>query len=478
LLGIFESGEISTAEAAAAWGVEDRLALAHLSELIDLSLVRQVDAVTLRLHPLLADYARAMAEHLATEERTSAHCRVADYLFRIAPRPPRSISDMAIVLRSHYHAAAARDHDRVNRVYPWFTDGEMNVAVPGFLIDHGQHHTLVVHQRLALDLSEGYEAVVRSFLLYRLGDALQSVGELAEAEERMQQAVRLMEGPDADDDGRAIGLAKFLMGLGQVQAQLGKLDEAAVTLQRAVDYDRKMDAEGKVLGAHQSALIGLLQLADLFAQSNRPDGGDRAERICRDVHAEAMQHGDAQVAIMALARLANQFERTDPEQALEIIRAAKQINEGCPHALEGRQGARYARLLATSAMTLAFNGKQALDDALGWLRLAIVNAGRCDARQELGHALYQLGNLFEHYHLFGHDTPLLAAWACYALSESYMRENDAGSPLNAQFRIDERVAPRIEEGRRAAAAIAVEADPWALIDAELSPRVLGWRPTP
>jgi tetratricopeptide (TPR) repeat protein len=477
LLGIFQPGEISTAEAVAAWAADDTPARAHLDELIDLSLIRLVDAVTLRLHPLLFDYAREMTERLTPEEQTSAHCRVADYLFRIAPRPPHNLRDMAIVLRSHLHAAKARDRDRSSRVYPWFNDGDVHVAVPSFLLDHGQHRTLVIHERLQLEFAKDSSAWARSFALFGLGEALLAARELPEAEERMQQAVGLMKGPDVDADGRAIGLAKFLMGLGQVQAQLGKLDAAEATFRHAVDFDRKV-AAGGVSGAREGALIGLLQLADLLAQSNRPNGDDQAERISRDVYAEAAQHGSAQVAVMALTRLARQFVQSDPAQALKALRVAQQVGKDRPEAFAGRQGARYARLLAESAKTLVFNGQPALDDTLALLCLAIGNAGRCGAQQELGQALYQLGNLFEHYHLIGREPPLVAAWACYTLSEAYTRDYETGSPLNAQFRIEERIVPRIEKAQHTTAAAAVVADPWGLIDAALAPHALGWRPDP
>ena len=479
LLGIFEPGNITSAEAAAAWNVDDRLALAHLNQLIDLSLARQVAVDLLCLHPLLADYALEMAEHLAPEERTNAHCRVADHLFRIAPRPPRNMHDMAIVLRSHNHAAQACDRVRAERVFPWFKgDMDRSVAVPGFLIDHGLHRLNLFHHRLKFKLSEGDSAYARSYQFYWLGQALDRAGELAEAEEHLQIAVELIESPEVDDEGRAIGLSKFLMGLGQLQAQLGELDKAEATFQRAIDFDRKTDIAGGVVGAHQGALIGLLQLADVFAQSVRPDGGEQAERICRDVYAEALEHGEAQVAIMALARLASQLEQTNPKQALEYIRVAKRISKARPDAFADRQGARYACLLAVCTMQLTLSGNSALDDALNWFCLAIGNAGRCEARQELGHALYQLGNLFEHYFLIDLESPLVVAWACYALSETYTKENEGGSPLNAQFRIDERIIPCIEESNRAAAAAAVATDPWGLIDAELSPYALGWRPAP
>jgi tetratricopeptide (TPR) repeat protein len=476
LLGIFKVGDIYTAEAAAAWDADEQQARDHLNQLLDLSLVRLIDPVTIQLHPLLADYAKAMLENYNQEERISAHCRVADHLFQAIPRPLQSLSDMAVLLRSHYHAAMARDRERADRVYPWFDDGTNNIAVSGFLIDHGQKHALVELRRQDLQFSENASAWSRSFEYFYLGDALRDTGQFDEAEECMLQAVKLMEAPDIDEHSQSLGLGKFLMGLGQIQAQMGKLDEAEASFQQMVDFDRKIQASGEVVGAHDGALIGLLQLADLYAQSTKPDGIKQTERICRAVYDEARQYGIASIAIMALARLTNLYEQPDPDQALETLNLATEIGKTSANAFSGRQGARYARYLAESAAVLALNGKPALENALDLLCHAISNAGQSDAWQELGQALYQLGNLFEHYFIVGRDSPLTAAWACYALSGSYLKENEGGSPLNAQFRINERIVPRIEEANRASAAEAVVADPWGLIETALSPRKLDWRP--
>lgn len=478
LLGIFKAGNIFTAEAASAWQADEHQALACLNQLIDLSLVSLLDRVTIRLHPLLADYARAMLENRGQDERIAASCRVCDYLFQAIPRPLQTLSDMATLLRSHYHAAMAGDSERAGRVYPWFDDGSTNIAVSGFLMDHGQFHSLAELRRRHLRFSENRSAWSRSFEYFHLGEALSYTGELKEAEECLLQAVTLMDGPGIDENDQSLGLGKFLMGLGQIQAQMGKLDDAEASFQRMVDFDRRIQAGGKVTGAHDGALTGLLQLADLHAQSARPDGSSQAERLSRAVYSEAGQYGLAHIAVMALARLTNLYERANPEQALATLHLAREIGESSPAAFSGRQGARYARRLAESAAALALNGKPALEDALELLCQAISNAGQSEAWQELGHALYQLGNLFEHYFLIGRESPLTAAWACYALSEAYLKENEGGSPLHAQSRIEQRIIPRIAEPDRAAAAAAVAAEPWGLIEAELSPRRLGWRPGP
>lgn len=479
LLGIFPAGSISTAEITAAWNADNTQSLEQLNQLVDLSLIRPVDSVSIRLHPLLADYAREMSNELFGDEKISAHQRVADYVFNAAPRPPRTLSDISFVLRSHFHAASAGDHERAERVYPWFprVNGEVTsdtvqpVAIPGFLIDHGQYQTHLLHERLGLELMKESSPWARSFAVFHVGEASMRTGELNEAEEYFKQAVTLIE----NEDGREIGLSKFLMALGQAQAQMGKLDEALASFQRSVDFDRKVDAEGGVVGAHSGALISMLGMADVLGASDKAESLDQANRICQQVHAEAIEHHKSDIAIMALTRLVDFFRQTDPQQSVDLLRQAKQIAQMSPNALAGRQGARYARLLGENAMNLATSQQPTLEDALDWLCLAIAHSGECEAWQELGYALYDLGNLLEHILING-EPPLLASWACYSLCESYLRETEGGSARNAQFRIDERIMPRIEESQRAEAAASVAADPWGLIDAALSPRSTGWRP--
>lgn len=474
LLGCFEPGPIATAEAAAAWGVADAPALALVNELIDLSFARPLDAVTLELHPLLHDYAREKLQALEVAERNAAHCRVADYLFGIAARPPRTLPEMRVVLRSHRHAAAAGDRERASRVFPWFGEPGASVAVPGFLIDHGQHLTHLAHERLQHALGDGDAAWARAWSCYRLGDALAGAGETMEARQRLEEAVSLIEGPDVDDDGRVIGLSKFLMRLGQVQVQLGDMRAAESALRRAVEIDRESAQSGHVVGAFAGALIGMLQLADLHAQDGAAEAMQSAERICRDVAADASAAGDAHVAVMALARLARYYQDGKPEKAAACVRHARELGEADAGAFEGRQGARYARLLADTAANLAYQGAAMLDDALSLYHVAVHAAGAAGAAQELGQALYQLGNLFEHYALLGLEPPLAAAWACYSLADQYTRDAEGGPPLNAIHRIEQRIAPRVEESQRREIAATVRTEPWRLIEEALqAPRSPG-----
>lgn len=475
LLGIFPPGPISTAEVAAAWGADEAQALVWLNELIDLSLLRLDGPVTLGLHPLLADYAAELAGGLAPDARRLAHCRVADHLFEVAPRPPRSVAEIDIVLRSHFHAAQAGDRERSHRVYPWFGDVNAQIAVPGFLIDHGLYDTNVRHERLEFDLRGDASPWARAWASFQLGETLQRAGLLVESEQRIRDAVNLMETSCDDARAQAVGLSKFLMVLGQVSAQLGKFDAAEAAIRRSVDIDRQTDALGGVSGAREGALIGLLQLADLYAGSGRPDGGEECLRICREVSLEAEQHGAADVVVMACERIVRLVWRSDPAYALEILRATRQFGAEHPAAFAGRQGARYARRLAETARDMALSRIVSPEEALDFFRLAISSAGSAGARQELGQALYHLGNLFEHYFLIDRESPLAAAWACYALSEAYLRETEGGSPLNAQFRIESRIMPRLGDDAAPTAA-AVRDDPWGLIDAACGGDGAGWRP--
>ncbi len=475
LLGLFELGELSTSEAAAAWQFGNDTALQILNEFVDLSLVRFVDPVTIHLHPLLADYAQEKAQELSEAERTAAHQRIADHLFDRAPRPPRMLADLRYVLRSHIHAAAALDRERAKRVYPWFGEGGAATPIPGFLIDRGQYRTRVRHERIELALARDFAPWSRAWLIYRLAEALRGAGELAEARERVSEAIAIMDCPEVDDDGRAIGLSKFLTLAGQIDFLLGDYAGAEAAYRRAIDQDRKLDATGQVSGALSGALINLLQLGDLLQRRDANDDESKAAKIFVDVLEEAKTRGEAPVAIMAEDRLARQNAQTRPLYSLQCTREALAIAAANSRAFAGRQGARYARQLGDTAAQLALNGHDTIDDALALLVLAIHNAGKADAQQELGAALYELGNFFEHFHLLDREAPLAAAWAAYALADRFTQETEGSAP-NAAWRVENRIAPRVAAEERTSMAAAVEKDPWGLIDNALAPLSVGWRP--
>ncbi|HSV68550.1 MAG TPA: NB-ARC domain-containing protein [Methylibium sp.] len=476
LLGLFEPGEIEAGEAAAAWGCDAAAAQALLDELFDLSLAQPVDAGRLRLHPLLADYAQEQAAARPADERRVAHGRIADHWFERAPRPPRSIAELRPVLRSHWHAGAAGDGDRAARVYPWFGEGDAQISVKGLLTGRGQYALHVKHQRVALALLADSSAYARMWGHYFLGDALLSADRHAEAAQELARAVAMLDAEDMDEDARTISEGKFVSALGHARRLMGDVAGAEQAYRRAVAHDRRLVAGGGVLGALNGALIAQLQIGDLRASTGVEADREQALTLFRDTFDEALREGEANVAVMAAERLARACRQRDAAEALHFVQAARGIGAQAEHAFGGRQGARYARQLATVAVDLAYDGEPALDDALVLLALAIVNAGRSDAALELGAALYELGNLFEHYHLLDREAPLAASWACYSLCEACTAEHEDGTPLSAQERIRTRLVPRMDAAAQAAAEAAVAADPWALIDAALAPYALNWRP--
>jgi tetratricopeptide (TPR) repeat protein len=475
-LGLFQPGVITAAEAAAAWQRDELAAAGLLDALFDLSLAAPVEGAALRLHPLLADYAQEKSEALDPDERRAAHCRVADHWSERAPRPPRSMAELQPVLRAHWHAGQAGDAERADRVYPWFGEGQAQINVKGFLSGRGQYRLHVKHQRIDFTLKQALSAYARMWAHYFLGDVLREAGAIAEASQHFEQALAMLEGPDMDEDARTLGHAKFVSALADTRRRLGDLAGAEQAYRRSVEYDRRLAERGGVSGALTNALIGLLQIGDLQAGGADSTGTARAIETYRSTFDEAVREGEAVVAVMAADRLARLYRQTDDALAAEFVRHARHIGEQAPHAFGGRQGARYARQLGQTAIDLAFNGVEVLDDALWLLAAAIASAGRSDGELERGFALYALGNLFEHYHLLDRDAPLAAAWACYERSETCTSEAEDGAPLNAMERVHTRIAPRIDAADRADVEHAVATDPWALIDAALAPHRLGWRP--
>lgn len=471
-LGLFQPGDISTAEVASAWEAETQKALEQLNALADLSLVQQVDAVTVRLHPLLEDYAAEKAQELPEPERIATHQSIADHLYAGAPSPSRTMADLRYVLRSHYHAGAALDRPRAERVYPWFEKHGEKVAVKGFLIDRGQPHTHAKHERIHWALLKDASLWARTWATYRLGEVLAEAGELAEARQHLEAALTLLDSPELDADSRVLGRSKFLMKLGHVRAQLGDLDGAVETMREMVEEDRTTVERGNVGGARSGALIGLLQLGDLIAQSGRSDRETESTRIYQDVSAEADRTGEAQAFVMAASRLAQVFAPADPVRARSHIQAARIVGEQRSEAFAGRQGARYARLLAATAAELTFTGEAMADDVLALLVSAIERASDADAQTEKGYALYALGNFLEHAHLLDRETPLGAVWACYSLATTCVAEHEDGAPLNSQERIDCRISPRIPAAERGAIEAAVAQDPWTLINSAIAPFTL------
>ena len=473
LLGIFEPGGIGIDEAAAAWGLDAAAARPLVNALLDLSLAQLFDARTLRLHPLLADYAALRRDELAADEQQAAHRRVADHLFAVAPRPPESLAEIDVVLRSHRHAVRCGDADRARRVWPWFGQAnQSSTSIPGLLIARGLVRRHVEQERLDFELSAGYAPWARAWALYRLGDVLLQGGLVREAVSTLQQAVDLMASPEIDDDGRVIGYAKFQLALGHALAAQGQADRAAQAYQGAHDQDLRSAQRGGVVGARSGALIARLQMIDLqWARSDEASHAQAAE-AARQVFDEAERDGDGRVAVMAAARLAQALANSAPDEAVHWLQAAWDMGERFPGALQGQQGARYARQLAEAAVALSYNGLVDADAALRGLTLAVQRSRASGMVRLACESLYSLGNFLEHQHLLDRAPQLAAAWAAYALSDEVVREAEFGAPRNGAERIATRIAPRVDEAERDAVAAAVAADAWGVLAAAVAPHRL------
>lgn len=470
LLGLFERGDIGCGEAAAAWGVDEPAAQALVNALLDLSLAQLADARTLRLHPLLADDAATRADALPEADRVAAHQRVADHHFDAVPGAPTGLADVLRVLRSHRHAVLAGDRDRAARVWPWFgREGSAKTAMPAELQARGLLARHVEHQRLAYRLLMQAEPWARCWAAYRLGDALLGAGKVDEADRWFDEALRLIESPAVDDDGRALGLSKFLIASGHAKAALGRLPDAEQAYRRAYETDRALARQGTVIGAHDGAMVALLQLADLQRASDDDTLRERGIALVREVFGEAMQAGRATSAWMAAQRMADSLAASRPDEAAGWLHRAWAIAEKAPAAASGEPGARYANRLADTACQLCLNGELPLNVTLAGITLAVRLARGAGSASETSRALQLLGGLLEHLFLLDLDSPLDAAWAAYQLSDDALRDVDFDRPHHGADRIAQRIRPRVAPDRRDAVAAAVAADPWGVLAAAVAP---------
>jgi hypothetical protein len=179
---------------------------------------------------------------------------------------------------------------------------------------------------------------------------------------------------------------------------------------------------------------------------------------------------------MALYRLAVLDMPGDPASARRWIEQALGLDSPKGDAFGGRQGAMYARQLGQMARTLALAGDAPIDMAHALLAVAIREAGKADARLELGVALYLLGDCFERGPSFKRLTALAAAWACYDRADDVLRDVEGGADVPAQQALEQRIRPQWDLQGQAAVARAVALDPWRMIDDALAPRRLDWRP--
>jgi tetratricopeptide (TPR) repeat protein len=472
-LGLFEARDLGMAEVAAAWGLSPAEARPALDALLDLSLLRTVAPSSFRLHPLLHDYAAERARVLGADVRREVHRRVAEHHLAQISAPPRTLAELAPALHAHWHAAAAGDRELARRAYPWLAVGPgPSMAVPAFLIDRGQRALHLRHERLHHALGSDDPPWARCVAERHLAQVMLDAGEAAEATRHLEEAVRLLDSDAVDDDQRVLSLGSTLMAAGRAHASAGNLDRAEALLQRAVAWDRAVEAGGTTIGAGEGACIAQLQLADLQQQR-----GDRtaARATALDAARRAAAAGYAQPAAMALQRLV-QLDRADtPAAAVHWIDQALVMVEQSGRTFAGRQGARYARLLGEAAADLALAGHASGSQAQRLLAIAIRSAGEAGAVVERGWALVRLGQWLERVVGDNLQVTLGGAWACYEVAAGDLADLDEAAVVIADIRqrLQAPVWSRLDNPARAALAEAVAADAWSVIDAALSPGAVG-----
>ncbi len=489
LLGIFPGAELLTGEIAAAWNEDDDGVRGGLGELLDLSLLRQVDAVTVRLHPLVKDFAGEKAgagdpdqesspgsqgSILSADDRREAHLRVADYHVGRATPVPKRWQEIQPVLSSHIHACAAWDRERARRVFPWFG----SVAVPGFLIDRGYLTPRIHHLGLDVELSREEGPITEAYARYWHADALGEAGRNAEAVAELERSLELIAAlPDQTVAVIPAARGKFSYRLGQILAESGDLEGAREAYSVALEDDRAM-------GQGANALTTLLQIGDLWLKQGDAEGEARARGVFQDARNQAREGGHREQEVMALSRLADRLKQEDPERALECVDEALRLDGPAPYpsgtsttsAFASRQGARYAvylgRIAAEILRARPLELIRGLALALHAYVIAIRRAADADAVVQQAQALHWMGHLFEHLFLVpGQEPEDLAAAACYAHATHMVETMETPPAINPRERLESRVAPRLDDAQKEALARSLEEHPLALIQ-EAIDRVL------
>jgi len=472
-LGIFPHNDMLTGEIASAWG-SDEGALEGLSELIDLSVLHQIDEVTVRLHPLLKDFAAEKLRDIDQAQQIAAHQRVFEFHFERAPEKPIKTRDIQPVLAAHHHAWKAADRERAKRVFPWFTKSDSatatSTAVPGFLIDHGYRITLVHHYEMELDLAKNGNVTAHAWAEYRLGDALASIGDLESALTHLKEALAMSENSDLSEDAKIMDRAKFSYRAGQVSVEVGDYHGAISAYNTALEMDRKMGQTG-------NELITMLQIADLHLMRNELDDYDTAIETIRATRELARSEHRPEEEVMALTRLADLTAQYDSATCVQHIKEALALdnsekknlldsNTSFPtSAFSGRQGAKYASALGKIAAGLAFNGDLSMVQAtLTAYSLAIKYAGDANSWYEQSMALYWLGNFFENLFLVdGYEAERSAAWACYSIAEKTIQGMELQPGINPRERIETRILPQMDNEEKQRLATSIQSEPLAIV---------------
>lgn len=421
-LGLLAPEDLLLDAVARVAGLAKDAAAPALSRLVDLSLLQQAGPHTYRIHPLLHDFAREQSATFSEELRREGFARASDYFYELAGqlgRSPASMDEIRPVLRSHHYAAAARDHERAKRVYPWYGD----VAVPGFLIQNGYSLTLLRLCEAELSMADTGPQV--AYAAHQLGQLESDLGRYADAIRHLRVSLDLYR-----KEGFDLMVSKLSYILAQAHQAAGDCQPAIAAFLEAIAVDRKIENT-----AGES--LALVHIGDCYLSMGDAPG---AVEYYRQACALAENHGDHREQAIVLIRLAGLYLPADPSLAGEYLDRALALK-----AYQGWDGARLLIQMGNLYNNLLYNQPEALDNTAACFIWAYTLAQGDNSPLYESVALYYLGNLFEHLFLVpGRETDFAGALACYELADQLAQGMELPPYINPRERIEARLRPRLD----------------------------------
>jgi tetratricopeptide (TPR) repeat protein len=461
-LGLFPPDDLPLGAIAAAAGVDEETAADGMRRLAELSLVKVARRGIFRLHPLLAGFAREKLADVPADQQGLAHGRASDHFATeaeqgLAGREPASIEDLRPALRAHWHAWAAGDAERAERVGTWIGP----VSVAGSLRRLGFLPTLVQLRRRALDLARPRGKFAEAWALYWLGDAELDAG-LAEGIAHIEKALELAETLAAAGDEDPFLFSRCTFRLGQAYIALGDPDRATLHLQRTFALDTGL------FRSNPHAALTLLALGDAERARSDMDGAGRALARYEEALHLARSSGARREEAVAALRVADLHQMVNDHDACAAAldgAATLLLDESATAGAS--DGPELLSRLARTASNLAFNAR-------GHGRFARVAARAYGAAIEAAHAagdrvaesrqLYGFANFCEHLFLVeGQDTDFPGAVAAYLLAEQRTAHMEQPPFLNPRVRLESRIRPRLEPAAYEALAARAAAEGEAMV---------------
>ena len=341
-LGLHPGPEVDEYAAAALDGTELAVARRGLEALYDQYLLTEVTHGRYRMHDLIREHARALAEHLdPDQDRKLVTARLLDYYQGTAARAGALLARQA--RPGPQNPAAAPD--AIPAAVPALTDGDQAVAwvrterdsllaCLDYAVSTGQDARVTALTAALAELlrrdGPWTEAIIRHETAIRaarhlgdrvgqanalsdLGDVRRMTGDYPAAAEDLEQALDIYR-----DLGNRVGQANALSDLGEVRRMMSDYAAAVQAQEQALDIFRD-------LGDRQGQANALLHLGTVRRMTGDYSAAVRAQERALDIHRDL---GDRRGQANTLVFLGIVRRRTgdypaaaeDLEQALDIFR--------------------------------------------------------------------------------------------------------------------------------------------------------------